>query len=169
MEAGPHSVPKELILQTHVFSFDCLSPLLSLAWHTAWKGGGTVETGQLAKEIKLLRKKAPVWKFQPFLGHPLSTGEIHFYIWKDQVPSLWNLLVVCGFFSGAQEYPDILYIYMYLDIYNIKYIFWGENIIQEPECFWFYLPQCEHAANTDAVSYFWHWKWGPNPQRWANS
>lgn len=64
MEAGPHSVPKELILQAHVFSSDCLSLLLSLAWHTAWKGGGTEkeETGQLAKEIKLLQKKSPSMK-----------------------------------------------------------------------------------------------------------
>lgn len=68
MEAGPHSVPKELILQTHVFSFDCLFLLLSLAWHAAWKGGGTVDTGQPAKEIKLLQKKSPSMKMSVFFG-----------------------------------------------------------------------------------------------------
>lgn len=77
MEAGPHSVPKEPILPAHVFSFDRLSPLPSLAWCAAWKGGGTVETGQRAKEIKLLLKDRPDdIKISVFFRRSPSTGEI---------------------------------------------------------------------------------------------
>lgn len=66
MEAGPRSVPKEPILQAHMLSFGCLSPLPSLAWRAAWEGGGTVETGQLAKEIKLFLKDGPAIKASVF-------------------------------------------------------------------------------------------------------
>ena len=77
MEAGLHSVPKEPILQAHVFSFDYLSPLLSLAWSAAWKGGGTVEKGQLAKEIKLLKDSPSVSLSQEF---PPLQVKLHLYI-----------------------------------------------------------------------------------------
>lgn len=82
MEVGPHSVPKELILQAHVFSFDCLSPLPSLAWHTVWKGEGTAETGQLAKGMKLLLKcsQPPIYNFQSFSGGPSLQVKLHLYI-----------------------------------------------------------------------------------------
>lgn len=155
----PSCVPKELIFQTHVFSFDCLSLLLSLAWHAAWKGGGTVGTGQLAKEIKLLQKKSPSMKISVFFG--MSP----FYRWNTFLYlKISGFLVVKSvspvyFFSGVQEYPDI---------HNIENICWDGNIIQEPKCLWLYLPQCEHAVYTGAVSYFRYWKWGPDPQKCAN-
>lgn len=57
--AHPHLVIKRLIPQVCMLSF-FMSPLSSLAWHTAWKAwAATGETGQLAKEAKLLLKNNP--------------------------------------------------------------------------------------------------------------
>lgn len=155
MEVGPHSVPKELILQAHVFSFDCLSPLPSFAWHTAWKGEGTVETGQLAKGMKLLLKCSPPYKT--------------FSLFQEVLLYRWN----CAFIFECIDFPvakpaTLLCFTRKLSDDCIANICRAGNAILEPECFW-YLPLCDDAATMDTVSYFRHWKWGPVPQRWTNS
>lgn len=79
------------------------------------KEEGLLKQDSLPKKSSFFRRKAPVRKFQSFLGCPLSAGEIHFYIWKYQVSSLLNLFVLCVFFS-LEECRNIL-------IYLIQKIF----------------------------------------------
>lgn len=95
MEEGPHPVSKELILQAHMLSFNCPSPLPSLAWRTAWKGEGTVKTGQLAKGAKLLLKCSPDIKLPVFFRRSFSTGEIAPLYLSVLVSLLPNLLLFC--------------------------------------------------------------------------